>query len=240
MLSASGLLYILTLTAPSHLGEHCMKFGCDRAPFCSHEICPCTPPGGIDLGEWNASMSKRWNRFLTLWEREYGERPDFFRAVEPQDGKHLENPLAGRGALHQHAPLRSSYVLDKKTIRRLAIAAGFGHELVLDQKDPRSIAEIRQVAVYVSKYVTKATDVRSDVPWAAPHTDPFTGETSLIDAPPTYRSWSQSRSWGTTMVEMRRLAAERYKRQEAVRTLAEQLVAQWNEQNAAEEPQPDG
>lgn len=208
-----GAYYLATLTAPSDVGDHCLVRDCDGLT-CSHPRCRCTPPGGVDLGEWNPTAAKRWNHFLTLVERHYGSRPSYFRGVEVQDGKRRSDQK-GRGALHLHILMRSDQVLDEKRLRGFAMDAGFGHELVLDQLTPGSKA----AAYYVSKYVSKASDMRVSVPWSAPHTDPYTGETFAVDAPATYRTWSQSRTWGRTLEEIRAADAARYSVQEQLRLL---------------------
>ncbi len=51
-----GFLYLLTLTAP---GEREHRYAGGRL------VCRCTPAGGVDLAEWNASHSRRWNHFRT-------------------------------------------------------------------------------------------------------------------------------------------------------------------------------
>lgn len=177
-----GFLYLLTLTAPGERAH--------RLP--SGDWCACTPPGGVDLAEWNASHSRRWNHFRTLLRREY---PDvqFFRGVEVQK----------RGALHDHSMTHSTVPIDLRVVRRLALRAGFGHSVDLAGCAPGS----RKAAYYVSKYVTKATDSRDDVPWADDVVDVRTGEVTRGVVPGRYRTWSMSREWGDTMAEVRARAA---------------------------------
>lgn len=179
----SGYLYLLTLTAP---GDSQHKIGGSR------QVCACTPAGGIDLGEWNASHSRRWNHFRTRMKAEY-EGLQFFRGVEVQ----------GRGALHDHAMVWSPVPLDKGWLREVAIAAGFGHSVDLALCEPGS----KKAAYYVSKYVTKATDARSSVPWAQDWVDRATGEVFRANGPGRYRTWSMSREWGSTMAQVRAQAA---------------------------------
>jgi hypothetical protein len=169
-----GFLYLLTLTAP---GEHA-----HRGP--GGVWCPCTPVGGVDLPAWNATHSARWNRALTALRRRYAGL-EFWRGVEVQD----------RGALHDHALIWSPTPMSKPDLRRLAVAAGFGHQVDLQELDPHS----RKAAYYVSKYVSKATDARADVPWQL--VDASTGE--LVVGPGRYRTWSMSRGWGDTMAGVR-------------------------------------
>ena len=203
MHAPDGRFYLLTLTAPG-MAQHCKRKGCSRAPHCPHEMCPCTPPDGVDLPRWNPTCGARWNVLLKLIERHYGVRPTYFRGVEIQDGKRREDNV-GRGALHLHVLVRIDVVLTTAVLRRLAISAGFGHALVLDELAPGS----KRAAVYVSKYVSKACDVRDEVPWLVETLDPETGKThSKTDA--TYRTWSKSRAWGKAMHELRTIARRKW------------------------------
>lgn len=209
--------FFVTVTAPSE-SAHCMKAGCSAAPFCRHQLCPCTPWDGIDLAEWNVSAGRRWNHLLVLLEREYGVRPAYFRAAEVQDGKRREDGI-GRGALHHHALLSVPYSIDEKTLRRLAIEAGYGHVVDVQVVTARKSSGL---AEYVSKYVAKSADRRGDVPWRQERVDKQTGEvTENTDA--TFRTWSQSKTWGTTMAriraEMQALALELKRQRESSRAL---------------------
>jgi hypothetical protein len=121
---------------------------------------------------------------------------EYLRAVEVQD----------RGALHDHALIWSPVPLLLADVRRIAIAAGFGHSVDLAPIEPGS----RRAAYYVGKYVTKACDSRADVPWTADVVDVATGEITSEDVDGRYRTWSSSRGWGLTMAQVRescRLAA---------------------------------
>lgn len=178
-----GYLYLLTLTAQ---GDRQHTYAGGRL------TCRCTPAGGVDLGEWNASHSRRWNHFRTRMKAEY-EGLQFFRGVEVQK----------RGALHDHALVWSPVPLDARWLREVAMDAGFGHALDLAPCEPGS----KRAAYYVSKYVTKATDSRESVPWAADYVDRETGEVFRADGPGRYRTWSMSREWGTTMAVVRARAA---------------------------------
>lgn len=225
----AGELGLLTLTSPGD-GSHCKRRGCDGTR-CAHERCLCTPDGGCDLGLWNPSAAKRWNHLLLLIQREYGSRPAYFRGVEVQDGERCDDLTCGRGALHFHVIVRSDYAMTVRTLRRLAIRAGFGHSLTYDVLEPGSKA----AAHYVSKYVAKAADERQDVPWTVLYTDPMTGDESLVDDDrPTYRTWSMSRSFGRTLGQLRRAAATRYALQEQLRALG----IEWNPGQPAVPPAP--
>jgi hypothetical protein len=180
---AETYMALLTLTAPGRKA-HTLPNG---------QPCPCTPPGGVDLAEWNASHSRRWNHLRTALRRLY---PDlqFMRGVEVQ----------GRGALHDHAIVYSpSGPLHLPTVRRLAMRAGFGHSVDLAPCVPGS----RKAAYYVSKYVTKACDSRDLVPWAADVVDLATGDLPRGQVAGRYRTWSCSREWGQSMAEVRAAAA---------------------------------
>jgi len=102
-----------------------------------------------------------------------------------------------RGALHDHALLWSPTPLSLTAVRRRAIAAGFGHSVDLAPLVPGS----RKAAYYVSKYITKATDSREQVPWAADVVDRNTGEVTRGLVPARYRTWSCSRGWGDRMAD---------------------------------------
>ena len=170
-----GYLYLLTLTAPGDR-EHRMPSG---------DVCPCTPAGGVDLNVWNAGHSARWNRLRTRL-RQLHPGLQFFRGVEVQK----------RGALHHHSMTWSPTPLSVSEVRRLAMLAGYGHAVDLAPCEPGS----RKAAYYVSKYVTKACDVRQSVPWV----DLGTGEI----VPGRYRTWSMSAEWGLTMATVTAQAAE--------------------------------
>jgi hypothetical protein len=177
-----GYVYLLTLTAP---GEDEHRYAGGRL------LCRCTPAGGVDLSEWNASHSRRWNHFRTRVKAEYVGL-QFFRGVEVQT----------RGALHDHAMVWSPVPLDRRWLREVAMDAGFGHSLDLAVCEPGS----KKAAYYVSKYVTKATDARDSVPWAADVFDLVTGEVTRESVAGRYRTWSMSREWGSTMAQVRAAA----------------------------------
>jgi len=173
-----GFVYFLTVTAPGDRRHRVGRSG----PWCE-----CTPEGGVDLAEWNASHSRRWNHLRTSLRRDHPGL-EFMRGVEVQD----------RGALHDHAMIWSPTELSVDEVRRRAIAAGFGHEVEMPPVEPGS----RKAAYYVSKYVTKATDARDRVPWAADVVDLQTGEVSRGRVSGRYRTWSCSRGWGDRMADV--------------------------------------
>jgi hypothetical protein len=133
------------------------------------------------LGSWNSSAGKRWNGLRGALVRLYPGM-EFFRAVEPQE----------RGALHLHVIVWTPMPLVLNDVQALALAAGFG--CVIHYRE--APAGDTGAAHYVSKYVTKATDQRQDVPWDV--LDQETGEVVAVkDA--RYRTWSSSRGWGMSM-----------------------------------------
>jgi hypothetical protein len=183
MRRTEGFHYFLTLTAP---GDRAHKLP-------SGDWCPCTPADGVDLARWNAGHSARWNHFRTVMRREESNEIEYFRGVEVQK----------RGALHDHAMVHSPVPLSEKALRDKAIRANFGHELHLVPVEPNS----RKAAYYVSKYITKATDQREDVPWWGDVIDYETGEVTEGVVDGRYRTWSMSRAWGDTMAQVRAQAS---------------------------------
>lgn len=174
-----GTIVMLTLTAPGDQVHH----------LPNGEACPCTPAGGVELAEWNANLGQRWNRFCQDLRRHLGQQIQYFKATEVQ----------ARGALHLHVPLRLvvGTQLHLPTIRAMAIAHGFGHSV-----DLRTVKN--EVGLwYVAKYVSKASAMRSSVPWRK--VDQDSGELRLT---PTYRTWSASRQWGLTMAAVRQAQQE--------------------------------
>lgn len=193
-----GYLYRLTLTAPG-AREHCKRPGCEGAPLCGHELCPCTGPGGTDLARWNPGAARCWNRFRTALRRSH-PGVEYFRGAEVQEGKRRADGV-GRGALHSECVVWSPSALEVSEVRAMAMAAGFGHSLRLTLLTGGRQA--KDAARYAAKYVTKAADVRAAVPWWGETVDITTGEIieGLVDA--TYRTWSMSRNWGLTMAAVR-------------------------------------
>jgi len=177
--TAQGYQGMLTITAPAteeHLG---WVVGWDgKRP---RESCGCAARMVGGMGSWNASAGKRWNVLRGALGRLY-PGAEFFRAVEVQE----------RGAIHLHVIVWTAKPLVLREVQRVAVDAGFG--CVIDFK-PAAVGDTRQAA-YVSKYVTKATDQRGEVPWDV--VDLETGEVEAVkDA--RYRTWSCSRGWGLTM-----------------------------------------
>ena len=161
------------------------------------------PPGGVDLGEWNATLTARMNRFREALRRgEASPRVGGHRRAVPLEyfgAKEVQR----RGALHVHDLLRRSdgKALHLRTaeLRRLAIAHGFGHEVMvrkvgLSKHGGSKAKSSRGAAFYVSKYGSKAADERERVRWAS-------------GAPgKRWRTLTASRGWGSTMKEQREAA----------------------------------
>jgi hypothetical protein len=179
-------LLLLTLTAPSDADQHCRRHkGCDGRRHEACDVCPCTPPGGVHVGEWNGQCSARWNRFIEQLRRETGLPVQYFRAAEVQR----------RGALHFHVLIRlprsRGGVLSVDQLRRLAIAYGFGHSVDL------AVVEDHRASLYVAKYVSKSCAARASMPWVHGRT----GE--VTDGHGRYRCWTSSRHWGQSMTDVR-------------------------------------
>lgn len=186
MWTREGFYYLLTVTPPGDR-EHFLPSG---------KRCVCTPVGGVDLAKWNAGAGKLWNRLLLAIERQYSVRPRYFRAAETQV----------RGGIHHHVILWTPRKFSLRTLRKLAMSVGYGHEVDLQVLPPGS----RKAAYYVSKYVSKSCDSRDEVPWWATFVDEATGEILEGHCRATFRTWSQSRSWGQSMTEIRALARRKY------------------------------
>jgi hypothetical protein len=212
---------VVTVTAGSHISRHRDRSRPD-APWCR-----CTPVGGVDLGDWNGSQGDRWNRFMQALRRSglfgEGEHLQYFRAVEVQDGKRRSDGM-GRNALHEHVLLRSRGVVRVDAdlvdaLRELAMDHGYGHEVVVERAAVSQDGRARLAAWYAAKYVSKAADVRSQVPWRrrflgvkhgrAEVVDPLTGVVSEVAtvqerwSPRTYRTWTASRGWGASMAAVK-------------------------------------
>jgi hypothetical protein len=177
--AASGYQGMLTLTAPSE-GEHIgwVVAWDGKSP---RAVCNCDGQMVGGLGSWNASAGKRWNRLRGELVRLYPGMI-FFRAVEVQK----------RGGIHLHVLVWTSTPLVLQEVQTLAVHAGFGCVIHFQ---PAKAGDTRQ-AHYVSKYVTKATDQRGEVPWDV--LDQATGEVQAVKEA-KFRTWSSSRDWGMTM-----------------------------------------
>ena len=186
---ATGYEYLVTVTAPGEAEHLQWVIGWDgKTP---RPVCGCERHLEDGLGRWNASASKRWNRLRGALKRRHPEMA-YWRGVEVQDGKRCKKGCEGRGAIHYHSLIWSADPLDSQEVQSLAMRAGFGCVMdvqLMKRGDTRA-------AAYASKYVSKSTDQRGQVPWET--LDVRTGELAEVkDAP--YRVWSCSRDWGLTM-----------------------------------------
>jgi hypothetical protein len=218
-----GNVWFLTVTPPGDR-QHCRRHSKCFGDGWDCSVCPCTPEGGVDLAEFNATFTDRLNRVITAIRR--GEASPrlpakrvrrgsgyqwvkirqrvpvaYMRAVEVQDGKRRSDGL-GRMGLHGHIPLYrtdgKALQLRERTLRELVMRHGFGHRVTLQRVSFRpgeDGEDFVRVAGYVAKYVAKAADCRDAVPWRLPD-----GSRSLRAS---YRSWSASRSWGASMGDVR-------------------------------------
>lgn len=185
-----GKFWSVTLTAPG-TEAHCrVHRRCDgsggRRGEC--ELCPCTPPGGVDLALWNGTAARRFNDFVTELRRAEWIAGDvqYAKAAEIQE----------RGALHFHVLLRvGNQQLRLAELRALAIRLGFGHSV--DLQSIGATSEAMRAAWYCAKYVSKSADDRSALPWF----DVRTGEVTKGHG--RYRTWTSSRSWGESMKAIR-------------------------------------
>ena len=168
---------MLTVTAPSE-GEH-LGWVIDWDHKEPRPVCSCDQKMAGGLGTWNASAGRRWNRLRGDLARLYPGLV-YLRVVEIQE----------RGAIHLHVLVWTPKPLVLNEVQTLAMLAGFG--CVIDYEASIGTGH----ATYVSKYATKATDQRAEVPWDV--LDLETGEVLAVKEA-KYRNWSCSRDWGLTM-----------------------------------------
>lgn len=193
--SGDGLC--LTVTAPGD-GPHCRRPGkahrrCfGRGAGC--DPCPCGTEDGVDLAQFNRDFTANMNRVREGIKRgEASPKVRGHRASVPLayfSGREVQK----RGALHSHEPMVRTdgrpLQLDKSLLRGLLIRHGFGHSMTL-----KRTTKAGPEPVYVSKYVSKAADQREAVPWGVDST----GRRRKA----TYRAWSSSRSWPSSMKEVK-------------------------------------
>lgn len=143
------------------------------------------------LAEWNAQESAHWNRLRLALKREVAGSLDYIGSVEVQ----------ARGALHRHVVVMTDQVIDHARVQALALAAGYG--CVLDVEELQSASK---AARYLAKYVTKSTTERPRVPWRRDVLNLETGEIESLHTIPTFRTWSSSYGWGVTLKGLRDIA----------------------------------
>jgi hypothetical protein len=172
-------------------------------------VCGCNAHMVGGLGSWNASAGKRWNRLRGDLAALY---PGiiYLRAVEIQE----------RGAIHLHVIIWTPTPLVLTEVQTWARVAGFG--CVIDFK-PAKAGDTRQAA-YVSKYVTKATDQRGEVPWDV--VDLETGEVQAVKEA-KFRTWSCSRDWGLTMKALEAGIREAAQRRAAILSESSTLATEF-------------
>lgn len=183
----AGYTYFLTLTAPGSSTHRRWRQGRGGA---GRPSCDCHD-NGLTLGEWNAGESGCWNRLRLALSRLTEGSLTYVGSVEVQE----------RGALHRHVVLNVDRPLFPEEVQALALTAGYGcvHDLQV-------IASASKAAWYISKYVTKSSGSRAEVPWVADVVDQETGEVRAMSTTATFRTWSAAQSWGYTMKGLREIA----------------------------------
>lgn len=180
-----GFVYLLTLNAPGDEGHNRWVPGKKGR----HGLCSCwlARQDGDDL--WNGSASQRWNRVRTRLKQVYPEI-EYVRAVEVQR----------RGLLHHHVVVWSPVEVDPTEVQGISLKAGYGCVFDLAPLD-----NAEKASRYLAKYVSKAVDQRSDVPWLSHKVDTETGEMIPVRTP-TYRAGQASRGWDVKMADLRAAA----------------------------------
>ena len=187
---AVGYAVGVTITAPGETVGH-RQWVVDWDGKSERPVCGCERNLSGGMGLWNASAAKRWNVLRGRLKRLHPEMV-FWRGVEIQDGKRCAEGCEGRGAIHYHNLIWTLNRVDVQQFQALVMAAGFGCSIKFVPIKPGDT----KAATYASKYVSKSTDQRGQVPWDV--VDRETGEVKAVaDAP--YRTWSASRDWGLTM-----------------------------------------
>lgn len=207
---AGRVLSLVTVTAPGETSGH--RRWSVTGPRGHRPVCGCETAMPHGVGFWNGEAGGRWNRLRTDLAREYPGF-QFFRGAEPQDGKRrVTGP--GRQAIHYHLLTSTDEPIDPAVLQRFALAAGFGCNVQVDRIKPGPGSS--KAIGYVSKYVTKCADSRSEIPWEK--VDPETGE--VVSSRATFRAWSQSKKFGVRMKEHRAaVAAQRRRHAERLRAL---------------------
>jgi len=129
--------------------------------------------------------------------------------------------VQARGALHRHLVVNVDRVLLPEEVQALALAAGFGCVF-----DLQILTSAEKVAYYVSKYVTKSSSARQEVPWIADVVDQVSGEVRAMKTAATFRTWSAAQSWGFTKKGLREIARAQARAREQYRREWVQLLAE--------------
>jgi hypothetical protein len=185
----TGYTYFLTLNGPGendHRRWRQGKGGNDRPECDCHRVWET-----MRKGDWNKQESACWNRLRTSLSRLSQGSLTYIGAVETQK----------RGVLHRHLVINMNRPLLPGEVGPLAMAAGYGcvHDLQV-------IQSAQKAAWYISKYVTKSSGDRGNVPWRADVVDEETGEIQVMETTPTFRTWSAAQSWGFTLKGLKDIA----------------------------------
>ncbi len=185
----SGFTYFLTLNGPGGNDHRRWRQGKGHLP---RPACDCHRVWETMLkGDWNKQESACWNRFRTALARLSDGSLTYMSAVETQK----------RGVLHRHVVLNVATALLPEEVGALGLAAGYGcvHDL-------QPLLNAQKAAWYLSKYVTKSSGDRGNVPWRSEVVDQDTGEVRVMETMPTFRTWSAAQSWGYTLKGLREIA----------------------------------
>jgi hypothetical protein len=243
-----GSVLFMTLTAPG-AEWHCIKhrykdkksgemlpnYRCSPIydPFSDEvydcEACPCAENAlhcKELIGEFNSSITRKFNDFVTNVRRKFPEFEDFqyAKSIEPQE----------RGALHIHFIVRMKRAARitselKKALTELVVHLGFGHQFDIQQPADDDKDLLIKFARYIAKYVSKTLSTSG-----VPYEDVFTKEDfDDLAAQWDYRNaqlgrfiktgevpekgfhwprkrrlkrprtWSASRRWGLSMVRIK-------------------------------------
>lgn len=179
----------VTLTAP---GADILPWDSSR---CSHgSAVPCSGKIGCVVDEhalaiWHDEVGQRWSWFVTDLRRELGCDVQFFKTWEPQS----------RGALHAHSMMRTQGPVSESRFRTAVTVCaarwGFGEQIKVEMVDLGDSLQAAKCAGYCAKYSSKGADALP----AVQRLNMVTGELRHGG----YRSWSSSRSWGSTMAAIR-------------------------------------
>lgn len=209
----NGYTYFLTLTAPGDKEHRQWVQGKPRnRPECEcHRVWEHT-----HRGDWNAAESSHWNRLRTALSRLTGGSLTYIGSVEIQEKRRDQ-------MLHRHVVLNVDRPLLPEEVGQLALTAGYGcvHDLQVIQSASKA-------AWYISKYVTKSSGERQNIPWRADVVDEETGETVRMDTTPTFRTWSSARSWGYTLKGLREIARVQAQARARYHRELEELLASEN------------
>lgn len=208
--------YFITLNAPGE-NDHRRWYQGKRPR--TRPDCECHRHG-MTKGQWNRQESACWNRLRTAMSRDHSFI--YAGAVETQK----------RGMLHRHLVVFVDQPLTFADWQERALAAGYGCV-----GDIQPLASPGQVGRYLSKYVTKSSRERPDVPWVTTLVNHETGEVEEVAVRATFRLWSSARKWGITMRQIRDVARlQAQARARHLEDLLEALAADTSRSAAGPEP----